>query len=81
MSNNYATSSKKPNLLRHSRFVVTYEDDETGNVKTFSVWAALASIAVSRTVLYIEENKLHEGELSYTLLPTISKEKTDYEII
>jgi len=78
---NYVTSSKRPNLLRHSRFVVTYEDDESGTVKTFSVWAALASIAVSITVGFIQYNKLHEGEGGYTLLPRISKEKTDYDIL
>ena len=62
------------------RYVVTYQDSETGDTKTFSVEAATASIATARTISYIEDNKLHEGDFGYTLIPRVSKQKTDYEI-
>ena len=77
---NYHTSARRPNLLRHSRFVVTYEDNQSGKIKTFAVWAALASIAIARTVNFIDFNKLHTGESGYTLLPRVSKAEANYII-
>lgn len=70
----------KPNLLRNYRFIVIYEG-ENGHGIRFVVWAATASVATSRTIIYIEDNDLNPSEQPYTLLPRISKDiNIDYTI-
>lgn len=70
-----------PLLSYHRRFVVYYDDPESGRVITFGTWAALASIATARTIQFIEENKLHKSDGPYYLIPRIDKKKiVNYEI-
>lgn len=69
-------------LLRQSyRFVVTMEDDDSGKIITFAVIATSASVATARTIMAIENDELHTGDGGYSLIPRLSKEKADYEII
>lgn len=71
----------KPTLKKHYRFLVIYEDcTDPENVKTFQVWSATASEALSRTINFINYNKLHTVESGYTLTPRISKQEADYKI-
>jgi hypothetical protein len=67
------THRRLPKLYRRTRFVIEYEDEETGCIKTFAAYAATAPIAVAITVAYIDENKLHTGQFGYGLIPRVSK--------
>lgn len=69
-----------PLLQKQHRYVVTYQCDETGVIKTYSVWAALASVATARTIMYIENKRHHRSSEGYALIPRISKLKCDYDV-
>ena len=69
-----------PLLTFQKRFVIYYEDEESKRIITFGTWAALASIAVARTVQFIDENKLHKSDNPYYLIPRIDRtKKVNYE--
>ena len=69
----------QPLLKKDHRYVVTYESEDTGRIMTFSAVANSASIATAKVIAYIEDKSLHE-EGRYTLIPRISKDKTNYNI-
>lgn len=64
------------------RYVVAYQDEaDERTVKTFAVVCASASIATARTIGFIDNNRLHQGEEGYSLIPRIDNtKKTDYFI-
>lgn len=80
-SRNYMTAVRIGLLRNQYRFVVEMEDEETGEVKTFSVWAETAALATARTINFIDQEKIHKGTGAYYLIPRIDGEKiTTYEI-
>lgn len=64
------------------RFCVTYEEDcQNGLISTFGVDANSAAEATGKVIAFIEDKNLHQSkEYGYTLIPRISKQKTDYNI-
>lgn len=71
----------KPTLQKHYRYVITYECEDTDTVKTYSVWAATASEATAKVINYIKTNGHHHSLEPYVLIPKISKEITNFDII
>lgn len=68
-------------LLRNNYRYIIYYDDDNGTRKTFSTWAPLASIAVARTVGWIDANKPEWASDPYYLLPRIDRKKqVNFEI-
>ena len=71
---------KRPLLKNQWRFVVYYEDDE-GTRKTFGTWAALACIATSRVIGWLDANNPPWLSDPYYLTPKIDRVKqVNYEI-
>lgn len=80
MSGNFPNSHQRPKLTRNYRFLVLYEDNDTGEQRTYGVWAPTSSVATARTITFIKDSGHHGQDWGYTLLPRISKDKADYEI-
>lgn len=75
----------RPRFVPKYRYIVTYEDEDTGLIRTFGVYAPRASDATALTIAYIKEFQLHDGGIYYlhaTLLSAakIKKVKPDYEV-
>lgn len=70
-----------PLLSNNKRYIVTYDCPELGKVRTYSVWAATASIATARVTQFIDEEKHHKSDEVYYLIPRIKRfGKTNYDI-
>ncbi len=71
-----------PLLQNQRRYIVYYDCPDLGKTRTYSVWAVTASVAIARTIGFIEDERHHRPDEIYYLIPRVKRfGKADYDII